>query len=349
MPAPELKISNKIVKFRKAITTPEFTSKHIITNDHFSFVDLWMKRNCADALPFWTQAKNYYYASKNLPTESAPLTSYYCMLNAAKALLTAKGVEFSPYHGVTGDCDDSSRINTSNEYIKFKGGGVIVSLSQYLGDEEENINHNLNDLLGNLPYIHRSYCFTNKIKSELFIPIHDPKYRIHPNKDINKVWWSANVDKMYCDGRILKYLQPKYNFHTTESGECEITTKKRIKWHSPSCQDEDIKFSHQKLNEFHKTLRIDISVISGFQDSWYLKRCVTRFINIKRHGLVISMLIMHRLSEISRYNPDRMLKYLNGKENWLINEFVRASIVQFIDEISCEITSLELKRPKAAS
>lgn len=349
MVAPDLKIENKNIYFRKAITSPEFKSKHIITNDHFSFVDLWLKRHHPSAIPFWTQSRNYYIASKALPVEAAPLTSYYCMLNAAKTLLTVRGIDYHPYHGITGKQESDIREELKKEIIEIKPKGVLSSLSKYLGDTEQGVFHNLHDMLGNIPYIHRAYCFANNISKELFIPIHNPRYRIHEDRSRNKIWWSADIDSSYCSEMRQIKTRSKFVHYQLASGELEIVIKNKVNWHSLESSVNEVQIAYGKLNELHKKLRIDVSVISGYKDHWYIKGNEDGFVIIDRHGLVLSMSIMHRLSEIVRYTPNLMQNYLNGKENWLISEFVRASIGQFIDEISCEITSLELKRPKVGS
>jgi hypothetical protein len=48
-----------------------------------------------------------------------------------------------------------------------------------------------------------------------------------------------------------------------------------------------------------------------------------------------------RLSELSRYDPAGLMRYLEGKENWLLTEFIELAPIQFIDELVCEMTSLE--------
>jgi hypothetical protein len=120
MPAPELRIANRAAYFRKAVKTPAFGSESVLTRDVFQFVDLWLVRHCKDARPLWRQARNYYLASRALPPESAPLTLYYCFLNAAKALLIVKGEAFSDQHGVAGSWDPTSNRVLSNAGYKNK-------------------------------------------------------------------------------------------------------------------------------------------------------------------------------------------------------------------------------------
>ena len=136
MPASELQIGNRTAYFRKAIRTPNFSRCRVLARDAFQFAELWLKRECPKALPYWQQARSYYVASRSLPARSSPLTSYYCLLNAAKTLLTVKNVPFSDHHGVTGTFDPLSKRVLSNEMIAFKGGGVLPALSRYLGRKE---------------------------------------------------------------------------------------------------------------------------------------------------------------------------------------------------------------------
>src|ERR1700730_945939 len=177
MPAPELQIGNRTAYFRKAIRTPNFSSERVLARDAFQFAELWLKRECPRALPFWDQAHSYYEASRNLPAQSSPLTSYYCFLNAAKALLTVKGVNFSDYHGVSGKFDPLSKRTLRNEMISFKGGGILPSLSNLLEEEETHDEHTLTGVLSNLPFIHRAYRYTFRSHPELFIPLRNVVYR----------------------------------------------------------------------------------------------------------------------------------------------------------------------------
>ena len=49
--------------------------------------------------------------------------------------------------------------------------------------------------------------------------------------------------------------------------------------------------------------------------------------------------------ELSRYDPAGLARYLEGKENWLLTEFIELAPMQFIDELVCEMTSLEFGTP----
>src|SRR5262245_46404854 len=155
MPAQEFRIANRTVYFRKAIRTPDFASEAVLTREPFVFVELWLRRNCVDALPYWEQARHYYMASRGLPPESPPLTLYYFFLNAVKALLIVKKVPYSDRHGVAGGFDPASRRTLSKEKVRIQQAGIMTALSKYLGEQEGDNEYTLTVLLANLAYIHR--------------------------------------------------------------------------------------------------------------------------------------------------------------------------------------------------
>jgi len=55
---------------------------------------------------------------------------------------------------------------------------------------------------------------------------------------------------------------------------------------------------------------------------------------------------MHRLSELSRYEPITLSKHLNSQQNWLLSEFIKSAPYQFIHEIASEITGEESLVPR---
>jgi hypothetical protein len=54
---------------------------------------------------------------------------------------------------------------------------------------------------------------------------------------------------------------------------------------------------------------------------------------------------MHRLSEMARYSPNKLAKHFEGRYNWLLSEFISIAPMQFIDELSCELTGYEFMLP----
>jgi YaaC-like Protein len=258
MPAPELQIGNRVAYFRKSIRTPEFASERVLARDAFQFAALWLKRECPNALPFWDQARSYYVASNSLPVQSSPLTSYFCFLNAVKALLTVKGVDFSDYHGVSGKFDPASKRALCNEMIAFKGGGILPALSQLLEEEEQEDLHSLTDILSNLPFIHRAYRYTFRSHPELFIPIRNVTYR---KGDDNYVWVTANIEGRFADGRSLSTLPAQFEIDRGYDKECVIRSRRRTKWYGRRSSKADRDAAMQRLKTYHRKLRQHIVYI----------------------------------------------------------------------------------------
>jgi hypothetical protein len=349
MPAPELRIANRTAYFRKAIRTPDFSSERVLAGDAFQFAELWLKRECPVALPFWHQAQSYYRASMDLPPRSSPLTSYYCFLNAAKSLLLVKGVKFSDYHGVSGRHDPTSKRALRNEMIHFQAGGILRELSRLLEEEEKADEHSLTEVLSNLPFIHRAFRYTFRSHPELFIPVRQIVYR---KNDDNYLWITATVEGRFADGRTLATLPSQFEVDRGYTDRCVIRTKKRVKWYGRPASKDDQRRAQQRLQSYHKKLRQHLVYISSSPDLWYLKREMAGATNLRRYTCTLIMAAMHRLSELSRYDPAGLQRYLEGKENWLLTEFIERAPIQFIDELVCEMTSLEFGapgiRPRAA-
>ncbi|OUC12626.1 MAG: hypothetical protein B0A82_21345 [Alkalinema sp. CACIAM 70d] len=58
---------------------------------------------------------------------------------------------------------------------------------------------------------------------------------------------------------------------------------------------------------------------------------------------------MHKLSELSRYDPITLAPHLDTQHNWIFIEFLQVAPAQFINHIACEITGKEFVEPYAAS
>lgn len=343
MSAAELRVGNRTAYLRKAISTPDFLSDSVLTRDAFQFTELWLRRHCREALPYWKQAANYYSASRSLPAVSAPLTSYYCFLNATKALLTVKNIAFSERHGVSGEFEPTAKRVLSNETVKIQSAGIMSALADYLKEPEERKEHSLTELLANLPFIHRSYRHTFQSQKELFIPIRNTVYRKHPTDDY--VWFTAEIVGRYADKRSLITIPDRFEVDDGYSGRCIIRTKKCIKWRHRGEEKDSKNKSIERLNSLHRLVRLDLSFISAPSDLWYLRRKISGTQIIRRYGMTMIMAIMHRLSELSRYDAKGLSRHLEGQANWLLTEFIELAPAQFIDELICEMSSLEFRLP----
>jgi YaaC-like Protein len=266
----------------------------------------------------------------------------FCFLNAAKSLLTVKGVNFADYHGVSGRFDPASKRALRNERITFKGGGILAELSRLLEEEEQTDEHTLKDVLSNLQFIHRAYRYTFRSHPELFIPLRNVVYR---KDDEDYIWVTAEIEGRFADGRSLSTLPRQFEVDLGYAPECVIRTRRKVKWYRRNSSRDEQQRARLRLNTYHRKLRQHLVYITAAPDLWYLKREMAGATNLRRYTLTLIMAAMHRLSELSRYDPEGLIRYLDGKENWLLTEFIELAPMQFIDELVCEMTSLEFGVP----
>lgn len=341
-----LLLSKKNLSLRKARIKPNFGGKSVLVIDPFEFVSLWLKRNKhTDAQFYWQQAKEFYNASLLLPLTAAPLTNYYCFLNATKALLKVKGVEFDNWHGLKGKAL-KKQIGLHNEEITLCVGGVFPKLCEFL--EEPIISketYTLRQLLYNLVYIHRSYCLTypKDEKKELFIPLEKTYFLRSPLE--KKISFVLELDNSFVSGHTLNKVSLSFN-PVNEENLATIKFKEDYEYRGSFNIKNLIK--DEEFISFHKEIRKKTQYIAGSSKRWYIKRDnLENSINLG--SLPIAMAAMHRLSEMSRYDPLRLSKTLDSSCNWLLSEFIRNSPIQFMDEMASEITGLEFLTPRRLS
>lgn len=334
-----IRIGTKALRPHKALHSAFFEMRSVLTNDPFDYVDLWLRRQHQDdALFYWRQAKAFYLASQNLTIESSPLVLYYCFMNAAKALLTAKGVTFNPHHGVKAHSmrGPNSKTVLSNEGIRINTSGIVPALSTYFAEAEPSNIHSLEGILSNLVFIHRTFCLSYPRQKERFLPLKNVLFM--RDTDSQEVWFQANpVDD--ADWPKLRSILPP-EVALTAGDTKTIVSVAKISWTNGN-RPSTAEFTQLQL--LNQALRRSLHYINGPQTLWYLK--TVRPGRIDRHPLTLTLSAMHRLSEICRYRPSQLNSFLNGQKNWLLSEFVSMSPVQFLDEVACEMTGHQIMIP----
>jgi hypothetical protein len=338
-----LKWKRKTLKPHKCIVNPRFSSRNVLTNSPWDFVDLWLKKECqSDALFYWTQSRQFHQASIGLPTQSAPLLHYYSFMNAVKAMLTSKGINFNQYHGLTGfnKRGENTKISLSNEGVKIKGNGILPALSAYLGETESVKIHSLKDLLFNLPYIHRTYCLSHPSQTEMYIPIKKAEFVM--DKTTKEAYFRAVLSNDYANRHVINRLPANFIRDVARMDQFAVRSQSSISFSKPERPTE---VDLENLRVFHKEMRHDLQYINGAETLWYIKSRPANSSGINRFPTTITLAVMHRLSEISRYNPLELDVFLSGEKNWLISEFIQQSPMQFLDEIASEITGFQFMTP----
>lgn len=329
----------------KAHVRPQYEYKTVLTNSAFDYVELWLKGNGEQkyqkALFYWNQARSFYAASESLPLESKPLTAYYCIMNATKALLSISGVAMTNIgHGVS-----SARVdlkgNVKKDSIVYNGNGVLWHLSQHLKEPLAKATYTVYDLLYNLPCVHRTFTITFSDATDLFVPINNVKFELTNAESASRreIYLRFNVDKKYDTLAIRKYLHNRIEYVAPPAGEPFYRIKYRQKWD----KHEPIGNRMKRLYKYHVYSRNIFYYIHGQSMLWYIKKELSGNMHIiNRHAMTIIFGVMHWLSELVRYSPEIFDKLMHSRQNWLISEFIENALPQFIDEISSEITGANI-------
>jgi len=337
-----VRYKNRDIAVRKPKIFADLPSKVVLTDSTWQFVEIYLRsQGQDDALFYWEQARNFYESTKTLSLVSKPLTAYYCFLNATKALLEVKDIGYDLSHGVTGKRVDG-HIRIKNEIVKFQPAGVVSGLGVYLGEQvpEGGQEFTLKDVFYNLPYIHRSFTITYRAMAELFIPILEPRF-VH-DKNEKKGWLEINLEQEHSNASTLRKLTG-YGLDGTYDNSVSYTLRrnKKFKW------EVNIRVPTQEsldnLQAYHKKMRKELRYIYSSNALWYVKRKDLQNNIIDKSTLTLTIAAMHRLSELSRYNPQTLSKHLEKDASWLLTEFINKSIYQFIDQISSEITGNDFR------
>jgi len=341
----QLEINSKTIQLMKPVTEAKYSEKTVLTDSAWEYVELWLKRDntikSKRALFYWLQAKSFFDASELLPIESRPLTSYYCCLNAAKALLSMKGrtsIDFDNLaHGISSDRKQWKTKNIKDAEVVFSGSGVLFELSKHFDEEAAKKNYCVYDLLYNIPCIHRTFSITYNC-AELFIPIRDVGFVV--DSTAKKGWVQFQVDERYANGHSLLHMPKQFEKVNYNSDDRYLVRyKKRFDWDIHGSKADRLK----ALSDYHKKVRKTLHYISGEKRLWYLKKYITNNPHLlDRNAITLIFAVMHWLSELVRYNPEKFNSVMQTKQNWLIHEFVNNALYQYIDEISCEITAVDI-------
>lgn len=320
---------------------PNFDAPTAIVTDPFAYVELWLKRYAdLESRLYWRQAGSFYSASAGLPYESRAVTAYYSMLNAAKALLTSKGLPFTHAHGLSGR-SAGSKTSLANEISAVQGNGVFVALTAYYGANLSGKEAVIKDVLYNLPFVHRAYTVTYRGSQNLFIPIVNPRF-VRQSKG-NEAWFCADiVDEKYCKNDLFA-RQRGWETDNSQSDAFVIRRKRRFQWDTSRGSKKAERM--RQLRRYHGKIRRDIKYIHGAQRLWYFKRNDGAEGNLSWPTPSLILMAMHRLSELTRYDPRTLHRHFECQHNWLLSEFIEQSLAQFVDQMASDITGHELMEP----
>ena len=341
MSSSRLHLAGKPVTLHAAVDTPQFRLSRVLCSDPWDYVYLWLRRHHqSEAQFYWEQGKHFFHASKALPDLSSPLTSYYCFLNATKALLVSKGKSTKDVHGVAGETGDG-RVSLHNEFVEFYGSGVLPTFCKYFAEPDNaGSKFDLYNLLWRMPFIHRAFTLTYKGCTELFLPLNNCGF---VRKDgSQEAWFQAELAPRYVNAHTKRLIEPGFELFKESDGRYVIRRKRRFKWHG-----HDLDGSLESFTKYHRQIRRRIFPIYAPENRWYLMKAVEGYDRIKNSPLILMFAAMHKLSELSRYNPIAFSRHLGASHNWLISEFLRVAPTQFVYGVASEITGMEFLAPDA--
>lgn len=334
-----LRLLQRTVYLHSAVTEPSFGAPTVLAGDALEYVRLWLRRQRnADAVFYWDQARQFLAATAHLTHEASPVTSYYAALNATKALLTHRNSHPGATHGVTRGPEPRGKVSLKTEILTMQTSGVLASLRAALQEpvvQPESCS--LYDLLHNLPFVHRAFKLTFRSAPELFIPLHKAGFVRHPST--REVWFRAQVDTRYAAKTLSRRIPTIFEMEPAgdEAG-LFVRARGRIE------MDRKGPLRHLlRLTNYHRTIRQHVTPIVEPANRWYLKVASARV----GSTLPLILAALHRLSELSRYEPLRLRAHLEAQHNWLIAEFLRVAPAQFMHLIGSEITGREFLRPSA--
>ena len=340
MPFSPILIEGRTATLHKAIVSPNFKSRTVLVSDTWESVDLWLRRKGSTKAAFhWQQARSFYEASIALPKTSAPLTAYYCFLNATKALLIQKGRAFTDKHGVSGHTV-AGKVALNKEMVQFKGGGILASFCDYFDEPTNNEEYNLKPLFYNMAFIHRSYTLTFTTDTELFIPLSNSGFVRRDGS--TESWFCAEVrEQRFQHSSAARTFPPNFERDRGNLDKYIIRRRNRFQWRDTDTVDVNL----TRLTAYHKIQRKHLQYIHSPQRLWYLKKHTASANLIGRNNMTMIFAAMHKLSELARYDPVSLARHFDSQHNWLLTEFISNSLHQFVDEISAEMTGQEFMVP----
>jgi len=338
---PLLTLKQRPVVLHSALVNPDFGEPTVVASDPWKYVALFLRRKGAiQALFYWNQAQEFFTASRTLSTSASPVTSYYSALNAAKALLTYRGVFFTPLHGVSGPKDslnDRKPPDLRDDRVVLQTDGVLPTLAEYLrpGAGRRRQSKSLYELLAAVPFIHRAFTLTFPAENELFLPLASVHFSHTPAT--GAVHIVCAVERKY--NHLYAQLPPKWELNDQAArGNVSLRFKEGFQW-----LPHDLPESMKRLTTYHQRVRNRIVPIVEQVNRWYLARRESVLDALALPVVILAAL--HRFSELSRYYPLRLHNHLEADQNWMIDEFLEQAPAQFIHLIASEITGREFLRP----
>ena len=301
-----IEVGGKPLTVHKAVSAPHFGAKTILVTDTWDYIALWLKRHHhTEARFYWDQSRSFYSATLGLPKDSSPLTAYYCMLNAVKALLLVKKVKFSDKHGVSGSTIGKKssalkRMSNSRQVASFRNCvGILVKQPTTRSTRYATCSTTSRS------FTVRFACPSSQALNSSF-QLRNP--RVVRSKTTDEAWFCAELEGRYATLKTLERLPSYFERDTDEEGRFVDPLQEALQLGSAP---KDCQFG-ENTNICHSALRKDVQYIHSPQRLWYLKRNDKVNGHIARSTMTLSFAAMHKLSELARYSPQALAKHFDG-------------------------------------
>jgi len=280
---------------------------------------------------FWRQAQHFAQGLSVQPYESQPLHLYYAMLNATKAMLTSASVAaIASHHGLSFRVDGDPSKTALDGLILVKQSGVFLDLCRLMGDPvTANTSISLRQLLGLIVGVHRAYCMASETKEQL-IPLVKPM-RLHTD-GANMFWFESELADSVNLSSVVIPIEFNVNARTVSTQAINLNNG------SPAFSSD--------LADYHRICRRQISVIySRARTSHYIWEISP---NPSWSQISLNFALGLALSSLARYHPEKLHHLYEDKMGWVVKEYLRTAMAQYVAFVSAEMTGRLIQQPYAS-
>jgi hypothetical protein len=281
------------------------------------------------------QAKEYFEAVRATQPVAKPLIAYYFVLNLTKAYLTAVDPTTTSgklYHGVVPDPVDSQRYRFTQEWFKVKDDGVFRLLAERTGQGfcwPSGQRIQMKRIMSYLPEA-----------SDLYADAYGQHPRLIPTTEVSVLFGSV-------DGKKHGWLRVEVSRNALEQrklGPERLLSASRIfgdRFALVADDDKPDSASYESQRSFPYHRRSDVlPELAQLYDSTlfatqrYRRGRPTYVVESMRSELLsheaVTFAVMHHLSEMVRYRPERVEQLVGGKHYWILAPWVDRACENFL-------------------
>lgn len=313
----------------------------VLAADVWAYVDhsFAKRKGTTQCRQLWRQAQHFAQDLSTQPYSAQPLSLYYAMLNATKAMLLCRNPPPTPHfgsHGISYVSPLTVPARSPGPMLDWevivRRTGVFRNLCAWMGDQTNTDDrHALIDLLRQVIGVHRAFC-TATDERERFVPL-DGQMRLHEEPKGTFFFRSSlpvHIKKAAVGGPT--HLSVDFGTRMVRTPDVSL-----------SRSDRDFK---QKLISYHAECRRKVVAIYGRdRTSQYFRPTATPTPDWSQISL--NFAIGMALSSLARYHPEDLERLYEHKMGWVVKEYLRTALTQYIALVAAEITGRVIQQPFA--